>query len=156
VTKPITGALLALALSACSSTPSTTCPSAQQLLVVGYTTGSTPYSGDALPLASSPYPTSATFLYFAVAKGATISGAGNALTVAGTPLLKGSDGSRITAGNLAAIVGAVDNIPDLYGYSSSVSGLEPNVTYTISFASLRGIQSGCSFPAETAGSFATN
>jgi len=40
-----------------------TCASPQTLMVVGYSTGSAP-ANFPLPIASSPYPAAATFLYF--------------------------------------------------------------------------------------------
>jgi len=47
-------------------------------------------------------------------------------------------------------------ITDLYGYSSSISGLVPNVSYSISFTSLQAVQTGCTYGGQSAGSFSTN
>ncbi len=150
--------LVAFILPACGSTGGTSgpsCQSPQKLTIAGYSTGSTPINYG-LPLAPSPYPTTATFLYFSAANGPSQTNPATFPTFAGTPILSGSDGTTITAGGLAPLEHTHLTIAGLYGYSSSISGLKPNVTYTVSFASLQWVQTGCRYGSQSAGSFLTS
>ena len=132
-----------------------TCASPQTLMVVGYSTGSAP-ANFPLPFASSPYPAAAAFLYFSAANGPPQTNAANPPTFTGTPVLTGSNGTTIAGGTLLPIENTHLSITNLYGYSSSISGLVPNVSYSVSFASLQGVQTGCSYGGQSAGSFSTN
>lgn len=150
----VTGISLSVLLSGCGSgSGAAACPPAQVLSVVGYSTGSTPVS-DGLATDPSPYPITATYLYFSVRR-QPASSPNEPPTVTGIPILKGSDGSSIAAGSVVPVV-IVHITPILFGYASSISGLKPNVTYSVSFASLTGVPSGCSYGAQAAGSFQTS
>lgn len=156
----MTSVSLALLLSACSSgngTPARGCPSAQVLSIAGYSTGTAPIPGG-LPSTTGPYPTTATFLYFSAGNQSQPPAASSAPpTVTGVPTLRGSDGTTITGGTLTPVEAVeVLELTSLFGYSSSISGLKPNITYTVSFASLTGAPTGCPYGAQTAGSFQTS
>ncbi len=148
--------LVASILAGCGGGPGAqACGAPQTLMVVGYSTGSAP-ANFPLPIASSPYPAAATFLYFSAANGPPQTNAANPPTFTGTPVLTGSNGSTIAGGTLLPIENTHLSITDLYGYSSSISGLIPNVTYSVSFSSLQWSQTGCNYGGQTAGSFSTN
>lgn len=151
---PYLCALIAFVLVGCGGggTSGPTCSPPQTLMVVGYSTGSTPAF---LPTASSPYPAAATFLYFSAANGPPQTNAATPPTFTGTPVLTGSDRTTIAGGTLLPIVNSHLQITNLYGYSSSISGLVPNVSYSVSFASLQWVQTGCRYGAQSAGSFST-
>ncbi len=149
--------LVAFILAGCSGGGSggQACGAPQTLMVAGYSTGSAPVTYG-LPLASSPYPASATYLYFSEANGPPQTNAGTFPTFTGTPVLTGSDGTTITGGTLVPIGYVHLSIAGQFGYYSRISGLIPNVTYSVSFSSLQWVQTGCSYGGQTAGSFSTN
>jgi len=93
---------------------------------------------------------------FSAANGPPQTNAANPPTFTGTPVLTGSNGTTIAGGTLLPIENTHLSITNLYGYSSSISGLVPNVSYSVSFASLQGVQTGCSYGGQSAGSFSTN
>lgn len=131
--------------------PASPCPAEPQLTIEGYSTGSAPFV-DGIAPAAGAYPTSATYVYFSTNPG---SDSEQLASVAGVPTLKGSDGSTIAGGAIAPVL-TVDVTPILFGYSSTVSGLEPSLTYSVFFATLTGAQSGCRYGPEGAGSFRTS
>ncbi len=147
---------IAFILAGCSGvTNGATCTSPQTLTVVGYSTGNAP-ANFPLPIASSPYPAAATFLYFSAANGPPQTNAANPPTFTGTPVLTGSNGTTIVGGTLLPIENTHLSITDLFGYFSSISGLVPNVKYSVSFASLQWMQTGCNYGGQSAGSFSTD
>ncbi len=131
-------------------------------MVDGYSTGSTPAFA---PTMSSPYPAVSTFLYFTESGGPsqtnpatpdTNTGTPVLTGSTGTPVLTGSNGTTLTGGTLIPIENSHLQITTLYGYSSSISGLLPNVSYSVSFSALQGVQAGCNYGGQSAGSFSTN
>lgn len=138
-------------LAGCGNgTPATPCPAEPRLAVEGYSTGTTPFV-DGIEPATGAYPTSATYIYFSTDPGST---SVNLVSVTGVPTLDGSDGSTITGGAIVPVT-AFDITPILFGYSSTISGLKPNLTYSLDFGTLTGVQSGCRYGPEGAGSFQT-
>jgi len=111
--------LVAFILAGCSGGGSggQACGAPQTLMVAGYSTGSAPVTYG-LPLASSPYPASATYLYFSEANGPPQTNAGTFPTFTGTPVLTGSDGTTITGGTLVPIGYVHLSIAGQFGYYS--------------------------------------
>lgn len=150
--------LFLILLWGCSGggTPSANnCGSQPTLSLAGYSTSSNPEVAGLPQNGSGPYPSIATFLYFS-SQGGPATGLQPFLSVTGTPNLKGSDGSAITAGPLSAIEVNNTPAPVLMGYYASISGLKPNVTYSVSFASFQSVQPSCQYGGRSAGSFVTN
>ena len=148
--------VLALAVAGCSDNPSASCPPAQTLSVVGYSAG-TAANTYGLVFSPSPFPASTTtFIYFNAGNQTPIHGSNESTTETGIPIFTASDGSTVTGGILQVISEAEDDTVVLDGYSSSVSGLKPGLTYGASFKSLRGLPDGCEYGAQAAGSFSTD
>ncbi len=149
------GVLIGLMLTGCGGGGSNgpACPSSPTLMIDGYSTGSAPTFA---PTTSSPYPAVATFLYFTESGGPSQTNPATPNTFTGTPVLTGSNGTTLTGGTLVPIENSHLQITTLYGYSSSISGLIPNVSYSVSFSSLQGVQTGCNYGGQSAGSFSTN
>jgi hypothetical protein len=151
----VLGLLLVASLAGCASSSDTKgCPPSQALMVAGFSTGSTPLQ-DGLPDTQGPYSTSATFIYLSTNQDQLFH-RGTALTVEGTPVVHGSDGTTISPGMIVPVETVHDDLPIVFGYSSSITGLKSNVTYSVSFSSLRGVQTGCAYGGEQAGSFTTS
>ena len=141
--------LTALMVSACGggggASLSPACPPAQILTFIGGNVGTGSFQ-------TSPLSPATTVLDFSYS---------NATFVVGTVSLSGSDGSSLAGFPLSAQYLLPDGLPppSILQYTSSISGLRANNTYTVTVQSLRTDTTfgapACNYPAQTAGSFRT-
>lgn len=140
----------AMALAGCSGTSTPACSPGPTLALLGYSEAQTPYEAEINPILTGVYSTSATFLVFQPDNG-------NLVTVRGTAILTGSDGSKLYGAPFddEGVTPPVSHTSYITAYFAGISGLEADMTYTVSFNSLEGVQ-GCQYPGQTVGSFVTD
>ena len=135
------------------------CPSPQALSVAGYSTGAAPVGPPGIPMATGAFPVNATYLYFSFSGGTTPTNPNSVETMGGIPALMGSDGSKILPGAIAPSESLVAGTLTPAGYYATVSGLQPNITYTVTFDPLSSLPfdgfPACSYMKQPGGSFST-